>query len=257
MENAQDKLNYKFGLVGKDISYSFSRGYFADKFKKEDLQHTYVNFDLQSIDELKAIIKNTSNLKGLNVTIPYKEQVIPLLDKLNKRAKEIGAVNTIRITKNNKLKGYNTDFYGFKNSLKPHLKSHHKKALILGTGGASKAIAYALKKLKIKYDFVSRSQKENVTYLYSDLSSDIISKYTIIINCTPIGTFPKVNQCPNIPYDAITSKHILYDLIYNPEQTKFLQCGELKGATTINGSEMLRLQAEKSWEIWFKNKLGI
>ncbi|SDH73097.1 shikimate dehydrogenase family protein [Winogradskyella thalassocola] len=253
MENAQDKSKLKFGLVGKDISYSFSRGYFKDKFDSENLPNSYVNFDLQSIDELSEIIKTTSNLKGLNVTIPYKEQVIPLLDKLNKKARDIGAVNTIRFTKKKKLVGYNTDFYGFRNSIKPHLKSHHKKALILGTGGASKAIAYALKKLKIKYDFVSRSQKENVTYLYSDLTSDIISEYTIIINCTPIGTFPKVNECPDIPYDAVTSEHILYDLIYNPEQTKFLQCGQLKGATTINGLEMLRLQAEKSWEIWNKS----
>ncbi|WP_178983893.1 shikimate dehydrogenase family protein [Winogradskyella helgolandensis] len=253
MENAQDKLKHKFGLVGKDISYSFSRGYFKNKFESENSPNSYVNFDLQSIDELSEIINNTPNLKGLNVTIPYKEQVIPLLDKLNKKARNIGAVNTIRFTKKNKIIGYNTDYYGFKNSIKPYLKSHHKKALILGTGGASKAIAYALKKLKIKYDFVSRSQKENVTFLYSDLTSEIISKYTIIINCTPIGTFPKVNQCPDIPYDAITNKHILYDLIYNPEQTKFLQCGELKGATTINGLEMLRLQAEKSWEIWNKS----
>ncbi|MBU2920886.1 shikimate dehydrogenase [Winogradskyella psychrotolerans] len=253
MDNAQDNSKLKFGLVGKDISYSFSRSYFKSKFETENLQYSYVNFDLQSIDELSEIIKNTSNLKGINVTIPYKEEVIPLLDKLNKKALAIGAVNTIRFTKNNKIIGYNTDFYGFKNSIKPYLKSHHKKALILGTGGASKAIAYALKKLRIKYDFVSRSQKENVTFLYSELTSDIISKYTIIINCTPIGTFPKVNQCPDIPYDAITNKHILYDLIYNPEQTKFLQCGELKGATTINGLEMLRLQAEKSWKIWNKS----
>ena len=174
MDNAQDKLKLKFGLVGRDISYSFSRGYFADKFDKENLPHSYVNFDLQSIDELKAIIKNTPNLKGLNVTIPYKEQVIPLLDKLNKKAKKIGAVNTIRFTKNHKLIGYNTDFYGFKKSLQPHLKSHHKKALILGTGGASKAIAYALKKLKIEHHFVSRSPKKGVTFLYTDLTDKII-----------------------------------------------------------------------------------
>ena len=252
MENAQDKSNYKFGLVGKDISYSFSRGYFKDKFKTENAPHSYVNFDLQSIDELSEIIETSSNLKGLNVTIPYKEQVIPLLDKLNKKAKAIGAVNTIRFTKNNKLVGYNTDFYGFKNSIKPHLKSHHKKALILGTGGASKAIAYALKKLNIQYDFVSRTKKENVTFLYSDLNNVIISDYTIIINCTPIGTFPNVDACPDIPYEAITKQHILYDLIYNPDQTKFLNQGYIKGAKTINGLEMLRLQAEKSWEIWNK-----
>ena len=252
MDNAQDKSKYKFGLVGRDISYSFSRGYFADKFENEALPHVYVNFDLQSIDELDDIIKNTPNLKGLNVTIPYKEDVIPMLDDLNKRARKIGAVNTIRITRYQKLIGYNTDYYGFKNSLQPYLKKHHKRALILGTGGASKAIAHALKKLKIQFDYVSRTEKEGVKFLYSDLTDEIISSYTIIINCTPIGTFPNVNECPDIPYDAITDKHILYDLIYNPEQTKFLSCGDIKGATTINGLEMLKLQAEKSWEIWNK-----
>ncbi|WP_138433802.1 shikimate dehydrogenase family protein [Winogradskyella algicola] len=251
MDNAQDKLKLKFGLVGKNISYSFSRGYFADKFTNEGLPHTYVNFDLESIEELKEIIENTSNLKGLNVTIPYKEEVIPLLDKLNKRAKKIGAVNTIKLKKG-KLIGYNTDYYGFKNSLKPHLKKHHKRALILGTGGASKAIAHALKKLDIEYYYVSRTKKEGVTYTYSELTEDIIRSFQIIINCTPIGTFPNINECPNIPYDGITDKHILYDLIYNPEETKFLNCGKLKRATIINGLEMLKLQAEKSWEIWNK-----
>ena len=253
MENKQDNTMLKFGLVGRDISYSFSRGYFADKFKSENLLYTYVNFDLKSIDALNDIIKNTSNLKGLNVTIPYKEEVMPILDGLNKRAKKIGAVNTIRITPEKKLIGYNTDYYGFKNSIKPYLKKHHKKALILGTGGASKAIAYALKKLKIDYDYVSRSKKEGVKFLYSDLTNDIILSYSIIINCTPIGTFPNIEECPNIPYDSITKKHILFDLIYNPEQTKFLSNGYAKGATTLNGLEMLRLQAEKSWEIWNKS----
>ncbi|MUU78145.1 shikimate dehydrogenase family protein [Winogradskyella endarachnes] len=253
MENAQDNKKYKFGLLGRDISYSFSRGYFAKKFENENLPHSYVNFDLQTIEELKTIIKNTHNLKGINVTIPYKEQVIPLLDKLNKTAKEIGAVNTIRFTKKNKLVGYNTDFYGFKNSLQPHIQAHHKKALILGTGGASKAIAYALKKLKIQFDFVSRSHKKGVTFSYSDLTEAIVSEYTIIINCTPIGTFPNVEACPDIPYKGLTKYHILYDLIYNPEQTKFLNHGFIKGATTINGLEMLKLQAEKSWEIWHKS----
>ncbi|WP_299123925.1 shikimate dehydrogenase [uncultured Winogradskyella sp.] len=253
MDNAQDNSKFKFGLVGRDISYSFSRGYFADKFKEENLAHSYVNFDLQSIDELEDIIKNTSNLKGLNVTIPYKEEVMPILNSLNKKAKKIGAVNTIRITSSKKLIGYNTDFYGFKNSIQPHLKKYHKRALILGTGGASKAIAYALKKLKIEYNYVSRSKKKGVAYLYSDLTNEIVSAHSIIINCTPIGTFPKINECPDIPYDAITKKHILYDLIYNPEKTKFLNNGELKGATIINGLEMLKLQAEKSWEIWNKS----
>ncbi len=253
MDNVQDKSMLKFGLVGRDISYSFSRGYFADKFKNENLPHSYVNFDLQSINELDDIIRNTPNLKGLNITIPYKEDVIPMLDGLNKRARKIGAVNTIRITRYQKLIGYNTDYYGFRNSLKPHLKKHHKRALILGTGGASKAIAYALKKLKIEYDYVSRSKKEGVMFLYSDLTDQIIASYSIIINCTPIGTFPNVSECPDIPYGGLSKKHILYDLIYNPEQTKFLSCGNMKGATTINGLEMLRLQAEKSWQIWNKS----
>ncbi|MDN3493420.1 shikimate dehydrogenase family protein [Winogradskyella bathintestinalis] len=257
MDNAQDRLKLKFGLVGRDISYSFSRGYFAEKFDNENLPYSYVNFDLQSIDKLKEIIENTSNLKGLNVTIPYKEKVIPLLDKLNKEAEEIGAVNTIRFTKNKQIVGYNTDFYGFKNSLEPHLKSHHTKALILGTGGASKAIAYALKKLDIQYNFVSRSLKKGVSFTYSDLTEQLISDYTILINCTPIGTFPNIEVCPDIPYGGITNKHILYDLIYNPEQTKFLNYGYKKGAITINGLEMLKLQAQKSWEIWFNDELNV
>lgn len=243
---------YKFGLVGKDISYSFSRSYFADKFSTQNLPHSYVNFDLNTIEELIPIIKKSDDLKGLNVTIPYKEVVIPLLDKLDKRAKKIGAVNTIKITKNKKLIGYNTDYYGFKKSITPHLKSHHKNALILGTGGASKAIKYALKKLNITFHYVSRVKKEGVTYTYTDLTESVIKQYQIIINCTPIGTFPEVNACPNLPYNAINSAHILYDLIYNPEETTFLKHGKSKGATTINGLEMLKLQAEKSWQIWNK-----
>jgi shikimate dehydrogenase len=250
MENEQDKSKLKFGLIGKDIDYSFSRSYFAKKFKTENLPYTYVNYDIDDIHKLDEIIANTPNLKGLNVTIPYKESVMPLLDDINKKAKKIGAVNTIKITRYQKLIGYNTDFYGFKTSLKPHLKPYHKRALILGTGGASKAIAYALKKLHIDYDYVSRKEKKGVKFLYSDLTNAIISSYTIIINCTPIGTYPNVNACPDIPYEAITEKHILYDLVYNPEQTKFLSCGDVKGATTINGLEMLKLQAEKAWEIW-------
>lgn len=253
MENAQEQLKLKFGLVGRDISYSFSRGYFSNKFEHDNLPHSYVNFDLKSIDELQDIIKNTSNLKGLNVTIPYKQEVIPLLDAIDNRAKEIGAVNTITISDDKKLKGYNTDYYGFKTSLQPHLKPHHKKALILGTGGASKAIAYALKTLNIEYDFVSRSKNEGGTFLYADLTHKIISDYTIIINCTPLGTTPNVEESPDIPYKALSKNHILYDLIYNPEQTKFLKQGKLKGAKTINGLEMLSLQAEKAWEIWNKS----
>ena len=250
MDNAQNKLKYKFGLVGKGIDYSFSRGYFASKFKVEKLDHTYVNFDLKNISEFDSIFKTSDDIKGLNVTIPYKESVIPYLDKLNKRAKKIGAVNTIKHSKKGKLIGYNTDYYGFKKSLQPHLKNHHNKALILGTGGASKAIAYALKKLNIEYHFVSRSKKSGVTFTYSELDEATIKDHLIIVNCSPLGTFPNINACPNIPYSGITNEHILYDLIYNPEETKFLSIGNSKNCTTINGKRMLELQAEKSWEIW-------
>ncbi|MCA0132105.1 shikimate dehydrogenase family protein [Winogradskyella alexanderae] len=249
MDNGQDKSKLKFGLIGRNISYSFSRGYFAKKFEKENLNFTYENFDLTSIDKFPVIFENNPNLKGLNVTIPYKEQIIPYLDKVSKKAQKIGAVNTIRI-KNKKIIGYNTDYYGFKKSITPHLTKYHKNALILGTGGASKAIAYALEKLQIEYDFVSRNKTQKVKYQYSDLTPELIRLYKIIINCTPVGTYPNVDQCPNIPYEGITSSHILYDLIYNPERTKFLQFGEMKGAAIINGLQMLELQAEKSWEIW-------
>ncbi|GGI57140.1 shikimate dehydrogenase family protein [Winogradskyella haliclonae] len=250
MDNVQNELTYKFGLIGKNIDYSFSRGYFAEKFQAENLPHKYVNFDLEHISEIENIFQNSEAIKGLNVTIPYKEAIIPFLDKLNKRAKKIGAVNTIKINKKGTLIGYNTDYYGFKKSLKPYLSNNHKKALILGTGGASKAIAYALKQLKIKFHFVSRAKKENATFVYSELTEEIIKAHQILINCSPVGTYPNVNACPDIPYDAISEHHILYDLIYNPEQTKFLQLGASQNAVTINGLKMLELQAEKSWEIW-------
>ncbi|WP_282136612.1 shikimate dehydrogenase family protein [Seonamhaeicola maritimus] len=241
----------KLGLLGKNISYSFSRTYFKAKFEKEQITDTsYENFDIESIDLFPSIVKNTEGLKGMNVTIPYKEVVMPFLDKINKKAAEIGAVNTIRITKKGKLVGYNTDCYGFKKSIKPHIKPHHKKALILGTGGASKAIAFTLKELGITYKYVSRRPGENIGFTYDNLSEKDIAKNTIIINCTPLGTFPDIEQCPNIPYNGITDKHILFDLIYNPEETKFLKQGKSNGAITINGLKMLELQAEKAWSIW-------
>jgi len=247
----KQKANKQFGLIGKNISYSFSQKYFSDKFIKEELTNcSYKNFDLKSIEAFSDIFKVNSNIKGLNVTIPYKEVIFPHLDKLNSKAKRIGAVNTIRITKKGKLKGYNTDEYGFRKSLAPYLKKHHKKALILGTGGASKAIAFALKKLHIQYQFVSRSSNGN--YNYSSLTPEVIAAHHLIINCTPLGTFPNVDDCPNIPYGAITDQHLLYDLIYNPEETTFLRKGKSKGATTINGLKMLELQAEKAWAIWNK-----
>ncbi len=241
----------KLGLLGKNISYSFSRVYFKKKFEDEKITHTiYENFDIETINIFPSVIKNTSNLKGLNVTIPYKEVVIPYLDKVNKKAKEIGAVNTIKITKKGKLIGYNTDYYGFKKTIEPFLKPHHQNALILGTGGASKAIAYSLKKLGISYQYVSRKQSEGIGFTYDSLTENDIKNHQIIINCTPLGTFPNIDDCPNIPYQSITNHHILFDLIYNPSETKFLKLGKQNNATIINGLNMLKLQAEKAWSIW-------
>ncbi|MCH4551164.1 MULTISPECIES: shikimate dehydrogenase family protein [Aestuariibaculum] len=241
----------KLGLLGRNISYSFSRSYFKKKFEDAEITNTtYENFDIPSIDDLQNIIKNTPDLKGMNVTIPYKEEVIPFLDKLNKKAKAIGAVNTIKVTKKGKLIGYNTDCYGFKKSLKPHLKKRHKKALILGTGGASKAIAYTLKKLGIKYHYVSRTASEHVKFTYDQLTESIVADHQLIINCTPLGTFPNIENHPDIPYSGITDKHILFDLIYNPEETTFLKLGKERQATTVNGLDMLVFQAEKAWSIW-------
>tara|TARA_R110002049_G_scaffold285775_5_gene467321 strand:+ start:2066 stop:2830 length:765 start_codon:yes stop_codon:yes gene_type:complete len=251
MDRKLEKPMHKLGLLGKNIAYSFSKAYFKKKFEDENIKDTtYENFDIESINLFPSIIKNTKYLKGLNVTIPYKEEVVPFLDKVNKKAKAIGAVNTIKVTKKGELVGYNTDYYGFKKSLEPLLKPHHKKALILGTGGASKAIAYSLKKLGISYHYVSRKQSKNVSYTYESLSERIVEAHQIIINCTPLGTFPNVDDCPNIPYSGITNHHILFDLIYNPEETKFLQLGKQQNAVTANGLNMLKLQAEKSWSIW-------
>lgn len=249
------KNMHKLGLLGKNISYSFSRNYFKNKFEKENITGvSYENFDIESIESFPKIINNTKGIQGLNVTIPYKEEVIPYLDKLNKKAKAIGAVNTIKVTKKGKLVGYNTDCYGFIKSLKPFLKKHHKQALILGTGGASKAVLYTLKEKGIVCHYVSRTAKKHVEYIYDDLNDKIISKYQIIVNCSPVGTFPDIENCPKIPYESITEKHILFDLIYNPEETKFLRLGKEKGATVINGLNMLKLQAEKAWSIWNINK---
>jgi shikimate dehydrogenase len=242
---------FKLGLLGKNISYSFSKAYFKKKFENEKISNiSYENFDIQDIALFPSIIKNTEGLKGMNVTIPYKEVVMPFLDKINKKAEAIGAVNTIKVTKKGKLVGYNTDCYGFKKTLTPHLKPHHQKALILGTGGASKAIAYTLKNLNIEYYYVSRKASKDVSYTYETLSEDIIKDHQIIINCTPLGTFPNIEDCPKIPYNGVTKNHILYDLIYNPEETKFLKLGKQKQATIINGLKMLEFQAEKSWSIW-------
>jgi shikimate dehydrogenase len=247
-----DTVIKRFGLLGRNISYSFSKGYFTDKFNNENFVGcSYENFDIPEISGFPEVIKNTTDLKGLNVTIPYKETVIPFLDKLSKKAEIIGAVNTIRITKKGKLKGYNTDYYGFKKSLEPLLQPHHKKALILGTGGASKGVAFALDELNIPYTFVSREAKENGID-YDRINATTFDNYQIIINATPVGTSPNVDAFPLIPYEFFTDKHIAYDLIYNPAETQFLKKAKQQGAQIKNGLDMLIFQAEKAWKIWNK-----
>ena len=238
----------KYGLIGKDISYSFSKKFFTRKFINEGLNNcSYENYDINSISELLEVINDTK-IKGLNVTIPYKESVIELLNHIDPIAKKIGAVNTIKIDKQNKLLGYNTDYIGFKQSLESNI-SNQKRALILGTGGASKAIVYALKTLNIKTLLVSRKKREE-SINYEDISNQVIKDHTIIINCTPLGTYPNIEECPKIPYQYITERHLCYDLIYNPIKTKFLILSEKKGASIINGNEMLENQAMESWKIW-------
>jgi len=247
----------RYGLIGYPLTHSFSAEYFSEKFFREGIINCrYDLFPIDSIDNLLQLIKETKELKGLSVTIPYKQKIIPLLTSIDDVAKNIGSVNTIIIERNENifLHGFNTDVFGFKESLKPLLKNHHKKALILGTGGAASSVAYVLNKLGIEYLFVSRTK----TWLpntidYSSLNEDIISTHNLIINATPVGMFPHIMNLPNIPYNYITKDHLLYDLIYNPSETLFLKKGIEKGVTVKNGMEMLYLQAEKSWEIWNKS----
>ena len=241
-----------FGLVGKNIGYSFSKNYFTEKFQNLGLKECfYQNFDLETIDSLPEIIAKNQDLQGFNVTIPYKEKVIQYLDAIDDEAQKIGAVNVVKITNDRKLIGYNADFYGFSKSLESLLTKNHQKALILGTGGASKAIFYALEQLKIPYTIVSRTKNAtNITY--TEIDKKIILEHQIIINATPLGTFPNVDNCPDIPYNYLNNNHLCYDLIYNPSESLFLKLAKEKGALTKNGLEMLKLQAEKSWEIWQK-----
>ncbi len=237
-----------FGLLGKEIDYSFSRAYFAEKFQKEGYANcSYKNFDLEHARLIEALLEETE-FAGLNVTIPYKQEVIPFMDHLDPVAKSIGAVNTI-IRKNNGLWGYNTDAVGFEKALKESWQSPHQKALILGTGGASKAIAYVLRKNEIEFHWVSR-KASGQTLSYADISPEVLQEHTLIINCTPLGTFPQTDLCPELPYSVLSAAHHLFDLVYNPEVTTFMKHGLEKGATVSNGYQMLVYQAEASWEIW-------
>ncbi|MBN1415363.1 MAG: shikimate dehydrogenase [Bacteroidales bacterium] len=243
-----------FGLIGNPLSHSFSKQYFTDKFRKEALSdHRYENFPLRSMEELPELIVKYPDLQGLNVTIPYKEQVLRFLDHCDENARAIGAVNTIKIIRDKRkaiLEGYNTDAFGFYASLKPFLDKDVTNALILGTGGASKAIAHVLKHLGISFLFVSRHPKKSSQISYEQLCGPVLYMHQLIINTTPVGMHPDEDAFPDIPYEFITGRHILYDLIYNPLETKFLKKGREMGAHVINGLNMLHLQAEKAWEIW-------
>ena len=237
-----------YGLIGKTLDHSFSKSYFENKFISEHIQNaSYSNFPLESIEEFKSLIKKM-NFSGLNITIPYKTLIIPFLDELSEEAKSIGAVNTIDF-KNNKLIGYNTDYIGFLNAIKPFLENTVEKALILGTGGASKAVVFALKKIGIKSLCVSRLPNEEQLN-YDQLNHLVLKHHLIIVNTTPLGTSPNTNECPNIPYQYITEKHLLVDLVYNPEETLFLKKGRKNLANILNGKSMLIHQAEEAWRIW-------
>lgn len=245
-----------YGLIGYPLAHSFSARFFKEKFELEDIDAEYLNFEIDDILDIRRVILFNQDLKGLNVTIPYKEKVIPFLNKLSPEAEAIGAVNTIKINRLEgdmyfyELTGYNTDYIGFKNSLEPLLKPEvHKSALILGTGGASKAVAFALSIMGIEWTHVSRSKSEG-RISYDELSADIIYENKLIINTTPLGTYPDVNNCPDIPYSQLTEQHLLYDLVYNPEETLFLKQGKEHGAVIKNGEEMLELQALEAWKIW-------
>lgn len=244
-------VNKIYGLIGHPLGHSFSQSFFNEKFAKEGIDAEYKNFDLEDISNIKDILNNPQ-IYGLNVTIPYKQQVFPFLSQIGTVAKKIGAVNVIRFKKtNNGLEtiGYNTDMIGFYKSISPLLNENHKHALILGTGGASKAVKYALDKLGIDYKFVSRT-KSNDVYTYEELNEQILKDYTVIVNTTPLGMHPNIDNCPNIPYEFISPNHVCFDLVYNPLETKFLRLAKEQGAYIKNGLEMLHIQAIEAWKIW-------
>ena len=242
----------KYGLIGYPLGHSFSRNYFNEKFRNECIDAEYDNFEIPSIENFKEVLETTPNLRGLNVTIPYKEEVIRYLDELSPEARAIGAVNVIRVThKGSKtvLKGFNSDVIGFTRSIESMLEPLHRKALILGTGGAAKAVDYGLKSLGLGTLFVSRTARPGVI-TYNDVTPDLIRSHKVIVNCTPLGMYPHVDSCPPLPYEAMDSHTLLYDLLYNPDETLFMQKGRQQGAITKNGLEMLLLQAFASWEMW-------
>lgn len=245
-----------YGLIGFPLKHSFSAKFFAEKFHREEINAEYLNFEIEDIHEIRRVILFHQHLKGLNVTIPYKEKVLPFLHDISPEAKKIGAVNTIRVDRKPgdiyfyRLTGYNTDYIGFRDSLLPLLNpAIHRKALILGTGGASKAVAQALQDLHISWQYVSRTPGEN-RLPYDLLTPEVMSTHQLIVNASPVGTFPHSDVCPDIPYQLLTADHLLYDLVYNPEETLFLKKGKAQGTLIKNGREMLEIQAGAAWEIW-------
>jgi shikimate dehydrogenase len=241
-----------YGLIGYPLGHSFSKKYFTEKFEKEGLTDcSYELFPIESISRLAKLIQDFPELKGLNVTVPYKKSVLGYLDSTTGLPPGLSACNCIKI-ENGRLTGYNTDCQGFEKSFGPFLKEHHKKALVLGQGGAAEAVVFVLKKLGIAYSIVSRSLHGEARFIYSDIDEKIMQDHTIIINTTPLGMYPEVDDCPALPYQSITERHLLFDLIYNPAKTLFLKRGEQMGATISNGEEMLKSQAEESWRIWNK-----
>jgi len=246
-------MKKKYGLIGFPLGHSFSKIFFNKKFSSEGIDAEYVNFEIETVKDLKSVLRENPDLCGLNVTLPHKMDVIPLLDSITENARNIGAVNVIKFKKGMfgklHLEGHNSDITGFKQSIEPMLNETHKKALILGTGGASKAVFHGLKQLGIDSTFVSR-EKEGSSLTYNELTESIIGDFTVIVNTTPLGMFPKTDCCPDIPYKGLTPNHILCDLIYNPDETMFMRKGKEFGAEVKNGLEMLLLQAFISWEIW-------
>ena len=239
----------QFGLIGQNIEYSFSRKFFSEKFSSDNKysNYDYTNYDIESIHDLNNVF-NSKNLCGLNVTIPYKEKIISFLDKISDEAEQIGAVNTICFENGSKV-GYNTDIFGFTESLKMNKIDNIDSALILGTGGAAKTIIYFCNKNNIPFNVVSR-QESNLNLSYKELNENIFKKRVLIVNCTPLGTYPDINKCPKLPYELINKENILFDLVYNPSETLFIKKGKEIGCKTLNGYQMLRLQAEMSWKIW-------
>ncbi|MBR2103026.1 MAG: shikimate dehydrogenase [Prevotella sp.] len=242
----------KYGLIGHPLGHSFSISYFNEKFQNENIDAEYLNFDIPSIDGLFEVLALNPELKGLNVTIPYKEKVLSFLDSISPEARAIGAVNVIRVDHKGsdvRLKGFNSDVIGFTKSIEPMLEKCHKKALILGTGGASKAVDFGLRSIGLETVFVSRYERPG-TIQYGSVTAEVVKEYNVIVNCTPVGMFPRTDQCPQLPYEALDEHNILYDLLYNPDETLFMYKGRKQGATVKNGLEMLLLQAFASWEFW-------